>query len=430
MINPAQNINFAQTSSPMPSIELELIVPVTLQTLEQILRRWMEGIEMDADQYDVKSMPSPDAERLYGRLEVTYRQRTLFYGNFYKKYLRTEEGKRTIQGMVTVRRRNDGRLLMSPGETLTLNIDDRWRVNYNGRQADLADALQDVLPIRDGAEVRRIAEILKIGPEHIRMDSYQKRYVVDVPIPELQWKEDPSPERFYKYVPLDVFHKMLLNGTFRMNSIISQSDTEETFYLGNLLSADYEDEFKRFAGVLSEHTVLISSFTTEYDSQEMWRDYAGDGRGVCLGFSLTGGRRLHQMQYVNPQESALLKLKEQVMQLRKEGIRVHFSAVDNRRRFVKHLKYSAEKEWRMIVDDYKDVDNELYENGTRCVTFKDFQFDGRELPEIGLRLDSVLIGPHQPSGADNFPLLAQRAHQRFGDEIVINRSTVKMLRII
>ena len=122
---------------------------------------------MDADQYEVKSTPSPDPERAYGRLEVTYRQKSLFYANFYKKYLRTEAGKRSIQGMVTVRRRNDGKLLTAPGETLTLNIDDRWHVNYNGKQAELADALQDVLPIRDEAEVQRIMETLRIGPEHI-----------------------------------------------------------------------------------------------------------------------------------------------------------------------------------------------------------------------------------------------------------------------
>lgn len=170
--------------------------PVSIKTLERIFRKWMEAIELDADQYEVKSSPSPDPERAYGRLEVTYRQKTLFYANFYKKYLRTEVGNRSIQGMVTVRRRNDGNLLTAPGETLTLNIDDRWRVNYNGKQADLAGALQDVLPIRDEAEVLRIAEALRIGPEHIRMDSFQKRYVVDIPIPELQWEEEPAPALF------------------------------------------------------------------------------------------------------------------------------------------------------------------------------------------------------------------------------------------
>ena len=410
----------------MPSIELQLTAPTTLQTLEQILRKWLEGIEMDAEEYEVRSTPAPDPERAYGRLEVTYLQKTLFYANFYKKYLRTEAGKRSIQGMVTVRRRNDGKLLTAPGETLTLNIDDRWRVNYNGKQADLADALQDVLPIRDEAEVQRIMETLRIGPEHIRMDSFQKRYVVDIPIPELQWEEEPAPALFYKYVPLEVFHKMLLNGSFRMNSIVSQSDREETFYLGDLLCADYEDEFKRFAGVLREQTVLISSFTTEYNNPKMWREYAGQGRGVCLCFSLTGGRKLRQIQYVRKQKSALMDLKKQVMQLKEEGISVHFSAVDDCRRFVKNDKFRQEKEWRLLIDYNKEVDYDLYENGTRCVAYKEFKFAGRELPEIGLRLDSILIGPNQPSGADNFPLLTQRAHALFGDDLIVNRSKCEL----
>lgn len=410
----------------MPSIELQLTTPITLHTLERIFRKWLEGIEMDAEEYEVKSTPAPDPERAFGRLEVTYRQKTLFFANFYKKYLRTEAGKRSIQGMVTVRRRNDGRLLTAPGETLTLNIDDHWRVNYNGKQAELADALQDVLPIRDEAEVQRIMETLRIGPEHIRMDSFQKRYVVDIPIPELQWEEEPEPALFYKYVPLEVFHKMLLNGSFRMNSIVSQSDREETFFLGDLLCADYEDELKRFAGVLREQTVLISSFTTEYDSSKMWKEYAGEGRGVCLCFSLIGRQTLHQVQYVNRSSSPLMKLKESVLQLKADGICVHFSAVDDCHRFVKDDKFGAEKEWRLIIDYEKEVDYELYENGTRCVAYKEFKFEGRDLPDIGLRLDSVLIGPKQPSGADNFPLLTQRAQACFGKDLIVNRSKCKV----
>lgn len=401
---------------------------VSILTLERIFRKWIAKIEMEADAFDVKTTPAPDPERAYGRLEVTYRHKALFYVNFYKKYFRTEEGKRAIQGMVTVRRRNDGDALLRPGEHLTLHVDDHWYVNYNGKQAHLVDALQDVLPVRDEEQVQRISEVLHVGPEHIKRDSYQKRYVVDISLPALQWKEEPAPERFYKYVPLEVFHKMLLKGTFRMNSIVSQSDTEETFYLGNLVCGDYEDELKRFTGMLSEHTVLISSFTTEYDVRKMWKEYAGNGRGVCLGFSLIGSERLRQMQYVKRRKSGLMKLKKRVSILKEEGISVHFSAVDDACRFVKSRKYRAEKEWRLLIDHHAEVEYDLY--GNRCVSYHDFKFKGRELPEIGLRLDSIIIGPNQAKEVDIFPLLAQRAHQRFGEEIVVNRSKVKMLSII
>lgn len=404
--------------------EFEGGVAVSIKTLEQVFREWIAKIETDAGEYEVKCTPAPDPDKAYGKLEVTYRRQTLFYAVFYKKKVKTEEGKPAIQARITVRRKNEGDALLRPGEHLTLNIDDRWRVNYNGKQADLADALQDVLPVRDEEQVQRISDVLHIGPEHIRMDSYQKRYVVDMPIPELQGKEGPAPERFYKYVPLDVLHKMLQKGTFRMNSIVSQSDTQETFYLGDLLCGEYEDVFKRFAGVLSERTALISSFSMEYDSPAMWRDYAGKGRGACLCFSLTGSQKLHQMQYVNKRTSALMKLKKRVSRLRQEGISVHFAAVDDKHRFVKSDKFKDEREWRLIVDCDKPLDYDLYEEGTRCVAYKEFDFKGQELPEIGLRLNEILIGPQQPCGADNFPLLAQRAHQRFGDGIVVNRSKV------
>lgn len=178
-------------------------------------------------------------------------------------------------------------------------------------------------------------------------------------------------------VPLKVFHLMLLHGTFRMNSIVSQSDTQETFYLGDFVCSDYEDEFKRFCGMLSEQTVLISSFTTKHDDAYMWKEYGDDGRGACLGFRLTGGQKLRQMQYIDEKTTELRKYKHLVDQLKEEGVHVHFSAIDDWHRFVKNDKYHNQ---------------------------------------------SILIGPNQPDGTSNFPLLAQRAHKLFGKEIIVNRS--------
>ena len=144
--------------------------------------------------------------------------------------------------------------------------------------------------ISDKEDVKKIINVFGISSDRVKMDTYQKRYVIDSPIPELQWKEGAAPRAFYKYVSLDVFHKMLLNGTYRMNSIISQSDTQETFYIGDLVCGDYEDEYKRFKGMLSEENTLISSFTTKYDDAYMWKEYGDKGKGVCLCFHLKGER--------------------------------------------------------------------------------------------------------------------------------------------
>lgn len=405
----------------MRSFEIQCNGLITIEDFEQGFKKWMSAIDIDSDGFAVKSIPGFDTPPCVGKLEVTYGDKLLFDVIFYRKY-RRNNGRKSVCAMITIGVQDEGRELMIPGDKLQLNIDNRMGVNYKGKHTNIVDALQDVLPVRDDDQVKRIADVLNVSPDHVKMDSYQKRYVVDVPLSELQWQEASSPDYFYKYVPLDVFHKMLLYGTFRMNSIVSQSDTQETFYLGDLVCGDYEDEFKRFAGVLLERTVLISSFTTEYENIDMWREYASDGRGVCLTFRLIGKQRLRQVQYVKKHVSSIMNLKKRVEQLREEGIHVHFSVVDDWHRFVKNDNYASEREWRLLVDFDGNVDYDLYENGTRCVSYHDYRFNGRELPELGLRLDSILIGPNQPKGMSNFPMLTERIYKRFGRDITINRS--------
>lgn len=396
----------------MLSFEVQLEGQFTIEALAEGFRKWMSAIEIDAEKYDLKILSGYKSPEDLGRLEVTYNQQRLFLVNFYSKYFRTETGKRAVRGMFTVRVMDEGADLMNPGEHICLNIDDHFGVNYSGKQTNIVAALQDVLPIRDEKQVERIVEVLGVKAEQIKMDTYQKRYVIDLPIPELDWQEDKAPDYVYKYVSLSVFHKMLQNGTFRMHSIVSQSDTQETFYLGDFICSDYENEFKRFNGMLKEQTVLISSFTTEYDKTEMWRDYGDKGHGVCLGFRMTGGQRLHQIQYVNEEKTSLRSYKEKVEKLKEEGIHVHFSAIDDCHRFVKNDKYWKEKEWRLVVDYDGEVDSALYDK--RCVWYKDFEFEGCDLKDVGLQLESILIGPVQPEGTSNFPLLAQMAYKRFG----------------
>jgi hypothetical protein len=349
----------------------------------------------------------------------------LFVINFYRHRIKTSNGKRGYCAMIHISLADEGKTLKNPGEQLQLNVDDRLNVICQGLQMKLPQALQYVIPIRKEKQVERICEVFGTIPEQIKMDTYQKRYVIDAPIPELQWKEDPAPKDFYKYVPLKVFHLMLLNGTFRMNSIISQSDTQETFYIGDLVCGDYEDEYKRFRGMLAEQKTLISSFTTKYDDADMWKAYGDNGQGVCLCFRLNGERELRQMKYVDEETSPLMKYKKLVDELKEEGVHVHFTAVDDVHRFVKNIKYKPEDEWRLVMEYDGEVDNDLY--GNRCVSYKDFVFEGCNLPEVGLHLDSILIGPNQPEGTSNFPLLTHRTYKLFGEELMVNRSMVKVM---
>lgn len=409
----------------MLSFEVHIEGQFSIEVLAEGFRKWMSAIEIDAEKYDLKILSGYKSPEDSGRLEVIYNQQRLFMVHFYRKYFSTEDGKRGVRGMFTVRIKDEGADLIDPGKRICLNIDDHLGVSYLGKQTDIVEALQDVLPIRDDNQVNRIVEVLGVNAEHIKMDSFQKRYVIDLPIPELNWKEEQTPNRVYKYVSLYVFYLMLQNGTFRMHSIVSQSDIQETLYLGDLVCGDYEDEFNRFKGMLEEQTVLITSFTTAFDNKEMWTDYGDKGNGVCLCFSLIGGQGLRQIQYVDEEATSLKNYKEKVDRLKEEGIHVHFSAIDDCHRFVKNGQYAKEKEWRLLLEYDGNVDNALYDN--RCVWYKDFMFDGCELKEIGLRLESVLIGPAQPEGTGNFPSLVKMIHKRFGKDVNVNRSGLKLI---
>ena len=403
-------ISFDLTYDGKPDIEI----------LEEGFKNWLSAIEIDRQKYDVKIVPGFDCHPGLGKMEVMYDGKLLFAICLYRRNGRNEKGQRTINAMFTVSIRDEGKVLMNPGEKLQLNIDDKGGVNYLGKQTNLVEALMDVLPLREEEVVAKIASTFGISPEHIRMDTYQKRYVIDTPIPELKWVDEPTPEHFYKYVPLKVFHLMLLNGTFRMNSIISQSDTQETFYIGDLVCGDYEDEYKRFRGMLMEQNTLISSFTTKYNDVDMWKTYGDNGQGVCLCFHLNKKREFRQMRYIDESKSPIMRYKKLVDNLNKDNIHVHFTAVDDIHRFVKNIKYRPEDEWRLVVEYDGDVDYDIYDN--RCVSYKEFKFEGCDLPDIGLYLDSILIGPNQPEGTSNFPLLTQRVYKLFGDNIPVNLS--------
>ena len=391
--------------------------------LRDALMEWISHIEIDQDKYSVEMLPMECHHPMYGRLAVNYDTKLLFFVDFYKKYGRTNEGKRTVNGMFHIRIQDEGKDLLTPGDSMILQINDRFQVNYRGRQnVPIAQALMDVLPIRDEEKVGKIVEILGVKRENILFDSFEKRYIVTSPIKEFDWQEEDVPSYFHKYISLGTFHKMLQNKTFRMNSIISQSDTTETFYLGDFLCDDYEDEFKRFGNVLSEKKILIASFTKNGDDIGMWYDYGDKGKGVCLGFCLLGGQTLHQIQYINEEKSPLNKYREQVKRLKEEEIRIHFSSIDDHRRFVKRSKYVDEKEWRLIVDYNGELNDAIY--GDRFVKYKEFPFIGNELKDIGIRLRSITIGPCQPNGTSNFPLVVDRVNQVFGKQIIVNRSDI------
>lgn len=394
---------------------------MTIQNFVDGVKEWMSHIEMDKDKYSIEVMPGFDSYPFYGRIAVKFEAKILFYANFYRKYGRSSNGKKTINGVFTVSFLNEG-LNLYRGEELTLNVNDRLETSYKGKNTNIAQALSDVLPIRDEGKVAKIASAFDISSEQIKFDTYKKHYVVDITIPELLKPQVAVPDTFYKYMSLFTFHKILTNRTFRMHSIVSQSDYTESLYLGDLLCADYENEEDRFRGILKEKNVLISSFSDKYDDRYMWENYGDKGKGVRLSFKNVDDKPLTSILYVNKKATNLWTYREKVNQLKKEGIRVHFKAVDGIHRFVKDDKYEKEHEWRLVLENQTDLKTDVYNDG-RMVWYKDFPFQGTLLNAAGLQLEGILIGPRQTS--NNFPILVDSIINAFGEGIIVNWSNCK-----
>ena len=110
------------------------------------------------------------------------------------------------------------------------------------------------------------------------------------------------------------------------------------------------------------------------------------------------------------------------MQLKEEGIHIHFSEVDNYHHYVKNDKFQEEKEWRLIYSSPSPVSITKYED--RIVFYRDFKFDKNVIPELGLKLTGVDVGPNLPNGTTNFPGIAKLVYDTFGP-ILVNRSRLK-----
>lgn len=413
----------------MTSFTFNIPYTPSLAGLKDILEQWIAYIEMNKDKYEVSIIQDKYQEPIYGKLAIRYNRKVLFFIVFYRKYKTLNNGKIQIFSMGNTRILNEGNELLNDEDGITMFVNDKFGTNYGKNQNQhLFDALMNVLPLRDQEKVERIVEILNIEKDDVAFDSYEKRYVIKSPINHLNWKQEHEPDIFYKYMSLKVFHLMMENKTFRMNSIVSQSDTTETFYLGDFLCDDYEDERKRFNGILSEKKVLISSFTTLSDDTRMWCEYGDEGKGVCLGFSLIGKGTLHQVQYIDENNTPLDTYRRRAKQLKEEGIRIHYSEIDNNHRFVKNAMYENEKEWRLIVEYEGELSNTVY-NDDRYVVYHDFPFQGNKLLGIGIELRSICVGPCQPKGTTNFPLVSERAIKEFGNMVIINRSKLSTMCI-
>ena len=385
------------------------------QWIEIVLNAWISQIEYNFDKYSIVELPT-DAY-LLKYLAVKYAGKTLFYVQYFKKY----PSKGCISAMLTLRAENEGSdLLDDDNRAPVLSVNDHFEVSYNSIScAHITKALMDVLPVRESQKVRRIMQLFQLEESNIVFDSLEKRYVLHFPTKIFSWQEDKAPAKVYKYMTLDAFISTLENNSFRMHSIISQSDITELFYLGDYMCGEYGDWMKHSKTALRESHVLISSFTPHFEDVYMWKEYANKSTGVCLGFEPIGDVKLHQVQYIDEAITSLKEYQQKAQCLKEEGINIYFAGLEKYHRFVKNSKFKSENEWRLIVESDEELKIATY-NGVNCVEYHDFPFHGNELPQLGLRLDSVDLGSQQP--INNFSMLASRIRTVFGSDVVTNWS--------
>ena len=81
--------------------------------LKDILEQWIAYIEMNKDKYEVFIVQDKYQEPIYGKLEVRYNRKVLFFIVFYRKYKKLGNGKMKIFSMGNIRILNEGNELLN-----------------------------------------------------------------------------------------------------------------------------------------------------------------------------------------------------------------------------------------------------------------------------------------------------------------------------
>lgn len=380
------------------------------------VKEWISRIEFHRDLFTIS--PIPPLNNSLGGVEIKYDNKTI--ANLILQNNRTvnDDGKTCYIASVRVKRLRFEDEVFDNNQEQTIFFNDPCRLTAtrNGKIISFLEALDDIIPIRSEAIVKAIAYVFQIRPEDIILDSFKKKYIITTPYIFRNLIEQNHPTRFYKYVSLQTYHNMLQHKTFRMNSIVSQSDETESWYVGNFLCEDYENKIDRMKYIIKESNTLISSFTTSPNDPFMWENYGDKGKGVVLGFEPLEGNILSSVKYINEDSPQLRSIKDNLKEFKKEEIQISFSEIDLLHRLIKNNMYESEKEWRLIKEFNGQLDSAVYndpQGGTDTYAyFHDFPFQGDLIPDLKMKLVSVTFGPNQRF--NNIPILTKQTSVCFG----------------
>lgn len=308
--------------------------------------------------------------------------------------------------------------------------------HISGNYKPLAYFLDEFLPLAKEEDCVLVTSELdkhNITYSGISFDSYQKKYIVQLDLKEVLnlAKDNSSNEEYitlYKYMPLETYHSMLQNMTFRMNSIVSMNDVSETFWMNTLLYGNEKQSKEQiYEGVIKSKNILISSFSDKADDPIMWRLYGNTGNGVCLGFSIKR-KDVDKIYYINNADQTCAALKEIAKGLRSRNIEIIYEDNEDLQYRIKSTIYNIESEYRLIWNKEEEIEDIALYKGLLSL-YKDFKYDkGTGLfKDINIKLTELIIGNNIPYYESNYPLLIALSDEKFKN-LVIQPSEIDSFR--
>lgn len=384
---------------------------------------WIASVELNQDKYELEKLEPKVGP--FGGVSIKYNHDVIANLYLHQTTQKQPNGvmKASLVRTITFKKKSDDLIGINLPNTFYVDISNfQTTKKLKNKDLSLIELLDYLIPTRSNPIVNGISNIFKVDPKDIVLDSFRKKYIINTPYLFEEITKPDHPKTFYKYVSLSTYHSMLQHKTFRMNSIICQSDETESLYIGDFLCEEHDTEESKGGDIIKESNVLISSFTAVANNPKMWDEYGNKGKGVMLGFESIGGDILSYIQYIEETSTTLNSLKADIKAFKENDIHISFSEIDASHRFIKSNTYEDEKEWRLIKEYEGKLNSTIYNDtntGTETYAkYHDFPFQGDLIPELKMRLVSVTFGPNQrPS---NIPLLTKDTLECFGNDVIIS----------
>jgi len=390
----------------------------SFEDLKKRIEERLSTIDYEPEKYDLNTISSKN--KSIQTIIVKYENVEVVRFDYFISNIIHSDGRRTVHGMFFIKFLNDSEWYN--GKDQSVQIDEFFRCNFKDkRSASLESVLDDILPLSDPNKVYQIkTQLINEGLEdfNIKFDTFHNRYLVlgdlagILELPETKQSENENLS-LYKYMSLETYFKMLMNKTFRMNSIVSMNDESESFFLGDELCSMYTGEGiqEKYIRTIENSRTLISSFTDQYDSALMWRLYGDSGRGICINFCVPKNK-VTKIHYLSENYTGYAKLKKCVDNLKKQDIRLYFKDIDKFKYYTKSDGFKYEDEYRLSFTCTEE-DLSWAKYGNLLSPYRDFSLKGNRCEVIEIEMNNILIGAKLPNFEVNYPLLVDLTNRIF-----------------